>query len=139
MLKIFQAKLQQYVNHEIPDVQTGFRKDRGTRYQIAKIHWIIKKSKRIPKKHIYFCFIDYAKAFDWVDHNKLWKILQEMGLPDHLTCLLRNLYAGQESTVRTAHETTDWFQIRKRGMSRLYIVTPACLTYMQNTLCKMLG
>ena len=92
--------------------QDGFRKSRGTRYQIAYIHWIIEKAREF-QKNIYFCFIDYTKAFDWVDHNKLWKILQEMGIPDHLICLLRNLYAGQEATVRTRHRTTDWFQIGK--------------------------
>ena len=94
MLKILQARLQQYVNHELSDVQAGFRKGRGTRDQIANIHWIIKKAWEFKKTPIYFCFIDYAKAFDCVDHNKLWKILKEMGIPDHLTCLLRNLYAG---------------------------------------------
>ena len=100
MLKILQARLQQYMNHELPDVQAGFRKGRGTRDQIANISWIIKKAREF-QKNIYFCFIDYAKAFDCVDHNKLWKILQETGIPDYLTCLLRNLYAGQEATVRT--------------------------------------
>ena len=109
MLKILQARLQQYVNREIPDVQAGFRKGRGTRDQIAHICWIIEKA-RVPEN---FCFIDYAKAFDCVDHNKLWKILQETGIPDLLTCLLRNLYAGQEATVRTRHGTVDWFQIGK--------------------------
>ena len=108
MLKIFQARLQQYVNRELPDIQVGFRKGRASRDQIANIHWIIKKAREF-QKNIYFCFIDYAKAFDCVDHNKLWKILQEMG--DHLSCLLRNLYAGQEETVRTGHGKTDWFQI----------------------------
>ena len=112
MLKILQTRLQQYMNHELPDVQPGFRKDRGTRYQIANICWIIAKAREF-QKNTYFCFIDYAKAFDCVDHTKLWKILQEMGIPDHLTCLLRNLYAGQEATVRTGHGTTDWFQIGK--------------------------
>ena len=112
MLKILQARLQQYVNCELPDVQAGFRKDRGTRDQIANVCWIIKKARRF-QKNVYFCFIDYAIAFDCVDHSKLWRILQEMGIPDHLTCLLRNLYAGQEATVRTGHETTDWFQIGK--------------------------
>ena len=106
MLKILQAKLQQYVNHELPYVQTGFRKGRGTRDQIANIHSIIEKARAF-QKNIYFCFIDYAKAFDCVDRNKLWKILKVMGIPDHLTCLLRNLYAGQEATVRTGHGTTD--------------------------------
>src|SRR5574340_518936 len=109
MLKILQARLQQYVIHELPDVQAGFRKGRGTRDQIANIRWITEKAKEF-QKNIYFCFIDYAKAFDCVSHNKLWEILQEMGIPDHLTCLLRNLYAGQEATVRTGHGTTDWFQ-----------------------------
>ena len=112
MLKILQDRLQQYVNHELPDLQAGFRKGRGTRDQIANIRWIIKKAREF-QKNIYFCFIDYAKAFDCVDHNKLWKILKEMGIPDHLSCLLRNLYAGQEATVRTGHETTDWFQVGK--------------------------
>ena len=112
MLKILQARLQQYVNHELPDVQAGFRKGRGIRDQIANIHWIIEK-ERAFQINIYFCFIDYAKAFDCVDHNKLWKILKDMGIPDHLTCLLRNLYAGQEATVRTGHGTKDWFQIGK--------------------------
>ena len=106
MLKLLQARLQQYVNHELPDVQAGFREGRGTRDQIANIHWIMQKARKF-QKNIYFCFIDYAKAFDCVDHNNLWKILKEMGIPDHLTCLLRNLYAGQEATVRTGHETTD--------------------------------
>ena len=109
MLKILQARLQQYVNHELPDVQAGFRKGRGTRDQIANIHWIIEKARKF-QKNIYLCFIDYAKAFDCVDHNQLWKILKEMGIPAHLICLLRNLYAGQEATVRTGHGT-DWFQI----------------------------
>ena len=110
MLKILQARLQQYGNHELPDIQVGFRKGRGTRDQMANIYWIIKKEKEF-QKNIYFCFIDYAKAFDCVEHNKLWKILREMRIPDHLTCVLRNLYAGQEATVRTGHGTTDWFQI----------------------------
>ena len=124
MLKILQDRLQQYVNRELPDVQAGFRKGRGTRDQIANIHWIIKKA-RVFQKNIYFCFIDYAKAFDCVDHDKLWKILQEMGIPDHLTCLLRNLYAGQEATVRTGHGTPDWFQIGK-GVNQSCILSP-CL------------
>ena len=110
-LKILQARLQQYVNRELPDILTGFRKGRGTRDQIANICWIIEKAREF-QKNIYFCSIDY-KAFDCVDHNKLGKILQEMGIPDHLTCLLRNLYANQEATVRTGHGTTDWFQIQK--------------------------
>ena len=112
MFKILQVRLQQYVNHEIPDVQAGFTKGRGTRGQITNFHQIIKKAREF-QKNIYFCFIDYAKAFDCVDHNKLWNILQEMGIPDHLTCLLRDLYAGQEETFRTRHGTTDCFQIRK--------------------------
>ena len=110
MLKILQASLQQYVNRELPDVQAGFRKGRGTRDQIANIRWIIKKVRK-SQKNIDFCFVDYSKAFDCVDHNKLWKILKERGMPNHLTCLLRNLYAGQELTVRTGHRTTDWFPI----------------------------
>ena len=112
MLKILQARLQQYMNCEIPDVQAGFRKGRGIRDHIANIHWIIKQAREF-QKNIYFCFIGYAKAFDCVNHNELWTILKEMGIPDHLTCLLRNLYAGQEATVRTGHGTTDWFQIGK--------------------------
>ena len=112
MLKILQARLQQYVNHELPDVQAGFRKGRGTRDQIGNIHWIIKKAREFQKT-IYCCFTDYAKAFDYVDHNQLWKILQEMGIPDDLIYFLRNLYAGQETTVRTGHGTTDCFQIGK--------------------------
>ena len=106
MLKILQARLQQYVNHELPDVQAGFRKSRRTRGQIANICWIIEKAREF-QKNMYFCFIGFAKAFDCVDHDKLWKILQEMGIPDHLTCLLRNRYAGQEATVRTGHGSTD--------------------------------
>ena len=112
MLKILQARLHQCVNCEHPDVKAGFRKGRGTRDQIANIHWIIKKTREF-QKNIYFCFIDYDKAFDSVDHNKVWKILQETGIPDHLTCILRNLYTGQEAIVRTGHGTTDWFQIGK--------------------------
>ena len=106
MLKTLQARLEEYVNHELPDVQAGFRKGRGTRDQIANIHWIIKKAREF-QKNIYFCFIDYTKFFYCVDHNKLWKILKEMGIPDHLACLLRNLYAGQETTVRTGYGKTD--------------------------------
>ena len=112
MFKILQAKLQQYMNCELPDVQAGFRKGRGTRDQIANIFWMIEKA-RYFQKNIYFCLIDYARAFDCVHHNKLCKILQEMGIPDYLTCLLRNLYAGQEAIVRTSLGTTDWFQIGK--------------------------
>ena len=112
MLKILQVRLQQYLNHELPDVQAGFRKGRRTRDQTANIRWIIEKAREF-QKNIYFCFIDYTKAFDCVDHNKLWKILKEMGIWDHLTCILRNLSAGQEETVRSGHGTTDWFQIGK--------------------------
>ena len=128
MLKILQARLQQYMNSELPDVQASFRKGRGTRDQIANIRWITEKAREFQKNN-YFCFIDSAKAFDSVDHNELWKILKEMGIPDHLNCLLRNLYAGQEATVRTGHGTTDWFQIGKGGC----ILSPAYLTYMQST------
>ena len=110
MLKVLQARLQQYVNHEISDVEAAFRKGRRSRNQIANICWIIKKAREF-QKNIYLCFIDYAKAFDCVDHNELWKILKEMGIPDHLSCLLRNLYADQEATVKTRHGTRDWFQI----------------------------
>ena len=125
MLKILQARLQQHMNRELPNVQAGFRKGRGMRDQIVNIHWIIKKAREF-QKNIYFCFIDYAKAFDCVAHNKLWKILKEMGIPDHLTCFLRNLYAGQEATVRTGHGTTDWFQIRK-GVHQGCILSPCLL------------
>ena len=119
------------MNRELPDVQAGLRKGRGTRDQIANIRWIIKKAGELPK-NIYFCLIDHAKAFDCVDHNKLWKILKEMGLPDQLTHLLRNLYAGQEATVRSGHGTTDWFQIGKR-VRQGCILSPAYLTSMQST------
>ena len=112
------------MNHELPDVQAGFRKGRGTRDQIANIRWIMEKAREF-QKNIYFCFIDYAKAFDCVDHNKLWKILKQMGIPDHLTCLLRNLYAGQEATVRTGHGKTNWFKIGK-GLCQGCIFSP-CL------------
>ena len=122
MLKILQAKLQQYVNRELPDVQAGFRKGRRTRDQIANIRWIIEKARAF-QKNIYFCFIDYGKAFDCVDHNKLWKILKEMRIPDYLTCLLRNLYAGPEATVRTGHETTDCLQTGK-GVHQGCILSP---------------
>ena len=124
MLKILQARLQQYVNHELPDVQAGFRKGRGTRDQIVNIDWIIESAREF-QKNIHFCFIDYAKAFDCVGHSRLWRILQEMGIPDHLTCLLRNLYAGQEATARTRHGTTDWFQTGK-GAHQGCILSP-CL------------
>ena len=122
MLEILQARLQQYLNCELPDVQAGFRKGRGTRDQIANIRWIMEKAREFQKS-IYFCFIDYAKAFDCVDHNKLWKILKKMGIPDHLTCLLINVYAGQEATVRTIQGTTDWFQIGK-GVRQGCVLSP---------------
>ena len=112
MVKILQVRLQQYMNHELPDIHAGSKKGRGTRDEIANICWIIKKAREF-KKNIYFCFIDYAEGFNCVDHNILWKILKEMGISDHLTCLLRNLYAGQEAKVKTGHGTTDWFKIGK--------------------------
>ena len=124
MLKILQARLQQYMNRTLRDFQAGFRKGRGTRHQIANICWIIKKAREF-QKNIYFCFIDHAKAFDCVNHNELRKILQEIGIPEHLTCLLRNLYAGQEATVRTGHGTIDWFQVGK-GVHQGCILSP-CL------------
>ena len=124
MLKILQARLQQYVNCELSDVQAGFRKGRGTRDQIANIQCIIENTREF-QENVHVCFTDYAKAFDCVDHNNLWKTLKEMGPPDHLTCLLRNLYAGQEATVRTGYETTDWFQIGK-GVRQGCILSP-CL------------
>ena len=131
MLKILQARLQQYMNCELPDVQTGFRKGRGTRDQIANICWIIEETREF-QKNIYFCFIDYAKDFGCVDHNKLWKILKEMGIPDHLTCLLRNLYAGQEATVRLDMEQQTGFKQEKEYVKAVYC-HPAYLTDMQNT------
>ena len=144
MLKILQSRLQYYVNHEVPDVQAGFRKSRGRRDEIANICWILGKAREF-QKNTDFCFIDYTKVFDCVDHNKLWKILMEIGIPDHLTCLLRNLCAGQEATVRTGDGTTDWFQIEK-GVCQGSILLPclfnlyadiychpAYLTYMQST------
>ena len=134
MLKILQAGLQQYVNHELADVQAGFRKGRGTRDQISNIRWIIEKAREF-QKNIYFCFIDYAKAFDCVDHNKLWKILKEMGIPDHLICVLGNLHADQEAIVRTGHGPTDWFQIVK-GVRQGCILSPCLInlfTYKQMT------
>ena len=131
MLKILQARLQQYMNHELPDVQAGFRKGRGTRDQIANIRWITEKAREF-QKNIYFCFIDYAKAFDCVDHNKLWKILKEMGIPDRLTYLLRNLYAGQEATVRTELGTMDYFKIGN-GVHQGCILSPCLFTYIQST------
>ena len=124
MLKILQSWLQQYMNHELPYIQAGFRKGRGTRDQIANICWSIEEAREF-QKNIYFCFIDYAKAFNCVDHNKLWKILQDMRIPEHLTCLLRNLYVGQEATVTTGHGMTDWFQIGE-GVSQGCILSP-CL------------
>ena len=136
-LKILQARLQQYVNCELPDVQAGFRKGRGTRDQIAGICWIIENAKKF-QKNIYFCFIDYVKAFDCVDHNKLWKILQEMGIPDHLTCLLRNLCAGQEATVRTGHGTADWFQIGK-GVQQGCIVSPCLFNFYAEYIMRNAG
>ena len=128
MLKILQARLQQCVNLELPDVQAGFRKGRGTRDQIANIHWLIEKAREFQKKNIYFCFLEYTKPFDCVDHNKLWKILQEMGIPDHLTCLLRNMYAGQEATIRTGLWTKDWFQIGK-GVHQGCILSSCLLNF----------
>ena len=124
MLKILQDRLQPYMNQQLPDVQAGFRKGRGTKGKIANILWIIEEAREF-QNNIYFCPIDCLKAFDCVDHNKLWKILKEMGIPDHLTCLLRNLCAGQEATVKTGHATTDWFQIGK-GVHQCYILSP-CL------------
>ena len=129
MLKILQARHQQSVNQKLPDIQAGIRKGRATRDQISNICWIIEKAREF-QKNIYFYFIDYAKAFNSVDHNKLWKILKKMGIPDHLTCFLRNLYAGQEAIVRTGHGT-DWFQIGK-GVCQGCILSPAYLTHMQN-------
>jgi len=137
MLKILQARLQQYVNRELPDVQAGFRKGRGTRDQMANIHWIIEKAREF-QKNIYFCFIDCAKVFDCVDHNKLWKILKEMGIPDHLTCLLRNLYEGQEATVRTRHWTTDWFQIGK-GVCQGCILSPCLFNFYAEYIMRNAG
>ena len=125
------------MNRELPDVQAGFRKGRGTRDQIANIRWIMEKARQF-QKNIYFCFIDYAKAFDCVDHNKLWKILKEMGIPDHLTCLLRNLYAGQEATVRTGHGTTDWFQIGK-GVFQGCILSPCLFNFYAEYIMRNAG
>ena len=137
MLKILQARLQQYVNRQLPDVQAGFRKGRETRDQIANICWIMEKAREF-QKNIYFCFIDYGKAFDCVDHNKLWKILKEMGIPDHLTCLLRNLYTDQEATVRTGHEKTDWFQIGK-GVRQGCILLPCLFNLYAEYIMKNAG
>ena len=127
MLRILQTRLQQYMNCEIQDVQAGFRKGRGTRDQIASIRWIIEKAREF-QRNIYFCFIDYAKAFDCVDHSKLWKILKEMGIPDHLTCFLRNLYVGQEAAIRTGHGTMDSFQIEK-GVCQSCILSPCLFNF----------
>uniref|UniRef100_A0A4W2I594 RNA-directed DNA polymerase n=1 Tax=Bos indicus x Bos taurus TaxID=30522 RepID=A0A4W2I594_BOBOX len=137
MLKILQARLQQYVNHEIPVVQAGFRKGRGTRDQIANIRWLIEKAREF-QKNIYFCFIDYVKASDCMDHNKLWKILKEMGIPDHLTCLLRNLYAGQKTTVRTGHGSTDWFKIAK-GVRQGCILSPCLFNFYAEYIMRNAG
>ena len=137
MLKILQARLQQYMNHELPDVQVGFRKGRRTRDQIANIHWIMEKASEFQKK-IYFCFIDYAKAFDCVDHKKLWKILKEIRIPDYLMCLLRNLYADQEATVRTGHGTTYWFQIGK-GVRQVCILSPSLFNFYAEYIMRNTG
>ena len=137
MLKILQARLQQYANHELPDVQAGFRKGRGTRDQIANIRWIIEKARQF-QKNVYFCFIDYAKAFDCVDHNKLWKILNEMGISDHLICLLRNLYAGQKQQLELDMEQQTGSKWGKEYIKAVYC-HPAYLTYMQSTSWEMLG
>ena len=137
MLKILQARLQQYLNRELPDVQGGFRKGRGNEDQIANICWIMEKAREF-QKNIYFCFIDYAKAFACVDHNKLWKILKEMGIPDHLTCLLRNLYAGQEATVRTGHGTTDWVQIGK-GVHQGCLLSPCLFNFYAEYIMRNAG
>ena len=137
MLKILQARLQQYMNRELADVHAGFRKGRGTRDQIANICWIMEKGREF-QKNIYFCFIDYDKAFDCVDHKKLWKILKEMGMPDHLTCLLRNLYAGQVATLRTGHGRTDWFQIGK-GVHQARILSPCLFNFYAEYIMRNAG
>ena len=137
MFKILQARLQHYVNQELPDVQAGFRKSRGITDQIANICWSIEKSREF-QKNIYFCFIDYAKAFEYMDHNKLWKILQEMGISDYLTYLLRNLHAGQEATVKLDMEQQTGSKLGKEYVKAVYC-HPAYLTYMQSTSCEMLG
>ena len=134
---LIQARLQQYVNCELPDIQGGFRKGRGTRDQIANIRWIIEKGREF-QENVYFCFTDYAKSFDCVGHNKLWKILKEMGIPDHLTCLLRDLYAGQEATVRTGHGTTDWFQIGK-GVCQGCILSPCLFNLYEEYIMRNAG
>ena len=137
MLKILQARLQHYLNRQLPDVQAGFRKGRGTRVQTANIRWVIEKAREF-QRNIYFCFIDYAKTFDCVNHNKLWKFLKEVGIPDHPTCLLRNLYAGQEATVRTGHGTTDWFQIGK-GAPQGCILSPGLFNLYAEYIMKNTG
>ena len=137
MLKILQARLKQYMNCELPDVWAGFRKSTGNRDQIANICWIVEKAREF-QKNIYFCFIEYANDIDCVDHNKLWKILKEMRIPDHLTCLLRNLYAGQEATARMGHITTTGSKLRKEYVKAV-CCHPAYLVYMQSTSCEMLG
>ena len=137
MLKILHVRLQQYVNGELPDIEAGFRKGRGSRDQIANICWIIKKAREF-QKNIYFCFIDYAKAFDSVDHNKLYKILKELLIPDHLNCILRNLYAGHEATVKTGHGTTDWFQFWK-GVHQGCILPPCLLNFYAEYIIKKAG
>ena len=137
MLKIIQARLQLYVNCELPDVQAEFRNGRGARDQYANICWTIEKAREF-QKNIYFCFIDYTKAFDCVDHNKLWRILKEIGIPDHLTCLLRSLYAGQEVTVRTRHGTTDWFQIGK-GVRQNCILSPCLFNFYAEYIMRNAG
>ena len=137
MLRILQARLQQYMNRELPDAQADFRKGRGTRDQIANIHWIMEKAREF-QKNIDFCFIDYAKAFDYVDHNQLWKILQEMGIPDDLIYFLRNLYAGQDATVRTGHGTTDWFQIGK-GVRQGCILSPCLFNFYAEYIMRNAG
>ena len=137
MLKIRQPRCQQYMNQELHNVQAGFRKGRGTRDQIANIRWIIEKAREF-QKNIYFCFIDNTKAFDWVDHNKLWKILKEMGIPDHLICLLRNLYAVQEATVRTGHGTMDWFQVGK-GVRQGCILSPCLFNFYAEYIMRNAG
>ena len=137
MPQILQARLPQYINCEIPDVQAGFRKGRGNRDQIANICWIIEKAREF-QKNIYFYSIAYAKAFDCVDHNKLWKILKEMQIPDHLICLLKNLYAGQKATVRTGHGTTDWFQ-RGKGVRQSYVLSPCLFNFYAEYIMRNAG
>ena len=137
ILNILKARLQQNVNHELPDFQAGFRKGRGTRDHISNIHWIMGKTREF-QKNIYFCFIDYAKALDCMDHNKLWKILQVMGILNHLTCLLRNVYTGQEATVRNGHGTTDWFQIGK-GVRQGCILSPCLFNLYEEYIMRNAG